>query len=208
MNYNINDPSSSLAMVQTPIKPITIEAFLQLPETKPASEFIDGQIVQKPMPQGKHSTIQGDLGSAINVILKPARIARAYPELRCTFGGRSIVPDVAVFAWERIPRDDDGKVANVFALAPDWTIEILSPDQSQTKVVRNILHCLAQGTQMGWLIDPDEELVFVYLADPQGEKPGNQTISVFEQKDALLPVPGFAESFQLTVGQLFSWLED
>jgi Uma2 family endonuclease len=195
-------------MVQTPIKPITIEAFLHLPETKPASEFIDGQIIQKPMPQGKHSTVQLDLGAAINLALKPQHIARSYTELRCTFGGRSIVPDVAVFAWEQIPRDDDGKVANTFALAPDWTIEIFSPDQSQTKVIRNILHCLAHGTQMGWLIDPDEELVFVYFTDTQGVKLAKQTISVFEQKESLLPVPEFAESFQLTVGQLFSWLED
>jgi Uma2 family endonuclease len=187
-------------MVQTPIKTITLEAFLHLPETKPASEFINGQIIQKPMPQGKHSTIQGDLGTAINTILKPHQIARAYPELRCTFGGRSTIPDIAVFAWDRIPRDDDGKVANVFALAPDWTIEILSPEQSQTKVVRNILHCLSHGTQMGWLIDPDEELVFVYLA--------NRTISVFEQQEDLLPVPEFATSFQLTIDRLFSWLEN
>ncbi len=34
-------------MVQTPIKPITVEEFLKLPETKPASEYIDGQIIQK-----------------------------------------------------------------------------------------------------------------------------------------------------------------
>jgi Uma2 family endonuclease len=110
------------------------------------------------------------------------------------------VPDLAVFAWERIPRDEDGKVANVFALAPDWTIEILSPEQSQTKVVRNILHCLSNGTGMGWLIDPEEELVFVYLAD--------RTISVFEAKSDLLPVPEFASAFQLTIDRLFSWLED
>ncbi len=187
-------------MVQSPIKALTLEAFLKLPETKPASEFVDGQIIQKPMPQGKHSTIQGDLGNAINTLLKPNRVARAYPELRCTFGGRSTVPDIAVITWARIPRDDDGKVANVFTIAPDWTIEILSPDQSQTKVVRNILHCLSHGTQMGWLIDPEEELVFVYLAD--------RTISVFEEKNDLLPVPEFAVSLQLTVGQLFSWLED
>lgn len=187
-------------MVQTSIKPITLEAFLKLPETKPASEFIDGQIVQKPMPQGKHSTIQGDLVSAINTILKPHKIARAYPELRCTLGGRSTVPDVTVFSWERIPRDDEGKVANVFEIPPDWTIEILSPEQSQTKVVRNILHCLSNSTQMGWLIDPEEELIFVYRSD--------RTISVFEEKDELLPVPDFAASFQLTVGQLFSWLQD
>jgi Uma2 family endonuclease len=187
-------------MVQTSIKPIALEAFLKLPETKPASEFIDGQIVQKPMPQGKHSTIQGDLGASINHTLKSQQIARAYPELRCTFGGRSTVPDIAVFTWDRIPRDDDGKVANVFEIASDWTIEILSPDQSQTKVVRNILHCLSNGTKMGWLIDPEEELIFVYGFD--------RTISVFEDRDDLLPVPEFAKSFQLTVGQLFSWLAD
>ena len=79
-------------MVQTPTKPLTLDEFLQLPETKPASEFIDGQIIQKPMPQGKHSTIRGDIGADINRVLKPQHIARAYPELRCTFGGRSTVP--------------------------------------------------------------------------------------------------------------------
>ena len=187
-------------MVQTTPKALTLDEFLKLPETKPASEFIDGQIIQKPMPQGKHSTIQGDLGANINQALKTQRIARAYPELRCTFGGRSVVPDVTVFTWERIPRDQNGEVANTFAIAPDWTIEILSPDQSQTKVVLNILHCLAHGTQMGWLIDPDEKLIFVYFAD--------RTLAVFEASSDRIPVPAFAESFSLTVGQLFSWLEE
>ena len=185
-------------MVQTPTKPLTLDEFLQLAETKPASEFIDGQIIQKPMPQGKHSTIQLDLGADINRALKPQRIARAYPELCCTFGGRSTVPDVSVFTWERIPRDENGEVANTFAIAPDWMIEILSPDQSQTKVVRNILYCLAHGTQMGWLIDPEAELVFVYFAD--------RTIAFFEELGDRIPVPPFAESFSLTVGQMFGWL--
>jgi len=44
-------------MVQTPVKTLTLTEFLELPETKPACEFIDGMIIQKPMPQGKHSTI-------------------------------------------------------------------------------------------------------------------------------------------------------
>lgn len=187
-------------MVQTPAKPLTLEDFLKLPETKPASEFIDGQIIQKPMPQGKHSTIQSDFVPAVNAVLKPSKIARAYSELRCTFGGRSTVPDIAVFVWEGIPRDASGKVMNVFPLAPDWTIEILSPDQSQTKVVRNILHCLDHGTQMGWLIDPEEEMIFVYFAD--------RTIAIFEQPDQQLPVPDFAAGVELTIEQVFGWLEN
>jgi Uma2 family endonuclease len=187
-------------MVQTASKPLTLDEFLQLSETKPASEFIDGQIIQKPMPQGKHSTIQSDLAADIHRVLKPQRIARACPELRCTFGGRSTVPDLAVFTWERIPRDENGEVANSFAIAPDWTIEILSPDQSHTKVVRNILHSLGHGTQMGWLIDPEEVLVFVYFAD--------RTLAVFEELGDRIPVPTFAESFNLSVGEMFSWLTE
>jgi Uma2 family endonuclease len=129
-------------MVQKIQKTLTLEEFLQLPETKPASEYIDGQIIQKPMPQGKHSIVQGELVPNINLILKLQKIARAFPELRCTFGGRSIVPDIAVFAWSKIPRDENGEVSNTFLISPDWTIEILSPDQNQTKVTKNILHCL------------------------------------------------------------------
>jgi Uma2 family endonuclease len=184
-------------MVRTPSKLLTLEEFLKLPETKPASEYIDGEIIQKPMPKGKHSTIQGESVSIINAVVKTRRIARAFPELRCTFGGRSTVPDVAIFTWERIPRDANGEIGNIFLAAPDWTIEILSPEQSQTKVTKNILHCLKHGTQVGWLIDPDEQTVFVYIGE---------TVQVFDEAQQQLPVPSFASELKLTVGDLFAWL--
>ena len=44
--------------MSTLAQPITLETFLQLPETQPASEFIDGAVIQKPIPQGEHSRIQ------------------------------------------------------------------------------------------------------------------------------------------------------
>jgi Uma2 family endonuclease len=185
-------------MVQIPIKLLTLEEFLKLPETKPASEYIDGLILQKPMPQGEHSVLQTELPPAINLVLKSQQIARAFTELRCTFGGRSTVLDIAVFLWERIPRKENGGVDNVFLITPDWTIEILSPDQRQSKVTKNILHCLKHGTQMGWLVDPEEQCVFVYLYD--------QPTAVYDESNLILPVPAFAKDFELTVGRLFSWL--
>lgn len=185
-------------MVQTPTKPLPLEEFLKLPETEPASEYIGGRSIQKPMPQGEHSVIQGELVPAINAIVKPRRIARTFLELRCTFGGRSIVLDVSVFVWSRIPRKENGGVANVFPIAPDWTVEILSPDQSQTKVTKNILHCLKHETQMGWLIDPSEQCVFVYLPD--------RPTAFYDEPDERLPVPEFAREFNLTVEGLFNWL--
>jgi len=53
-------------MVKLSTQNLTLEEFPKLPETKPASEYINGQIIQKPMPQGKHSTIQGELVTSIN----------------------------------------------------------------------------------------------------------------------------------------------
>ncbi len=184
-------------MTTTLHEPVTLEDFLKLPETVPASELINGYIYQKPMPQGKHSRLQLKLCNAVNQVAEDKQVALAFPELRCTFRGRSIVPDVTVFSWGRIPFDANGEVENVFESHPDWTIEILSPDQNTTKVISNILHCLNSGTQLGWLIDPQERSVFAFLPEQQPlELTG----------DEQLPVPAFLE-LELTVAQVFGWLK-
>ncbi|NJM56638.1 MAG: Uma2 family endonuclease [Synechococcales cyanobacterium RU_4_20] len=185
-------------MVQAPPQTLTLAAFLALPETKPASEYLEGRVIQKPMPKGKHSVIQTELAPVANAVLRTAQIARAFNELRCTFGGRSIVPDTSIFLWSRISRDADGEIADRFESAPDWTIEVLSPGQSQTQVTRNILHCLKHGSSMGWLIDPQEKSILVFWPDRPTE--------IFDQPEQRLPVPAFAEAFQLTLGEVFAWL--
>ncbi len=187
-------------MVQTPIQAppqkITLATFLERPETKPASEYVQGEVTQKPMPQGEHSTLQGEFLFFLKVLFKSTGGLMAYPELRCTFGGRSIVPDITVFLANRVPRTIEGRVENVFSIAPDWTVEILSPDQSTTRVTKNILHCLEHGTQMGWLIDPAEETVFVY-------RPG-MGVDCFDTPEQRLIAPEFVEDFSLSIGELFS----
>jgi Uma2 family endonuclease len=186
-------------MVQTPVRQITLEEFLALPDTKPASEYIDGEIIQKPMPQGQHSVIQSYLLFEFITAWRGKDIAQAFPELRCSFGGRAVVPDVVVFEDAKIPYDENGDIENVFSIPPDWTIEILSPEQSTTKVLKNINHCLAHGTQMGWLIDPTDRSIFVIGAD--------RTLQIIDEPSAILPVPAFAASIQLTVEQVFSWIK-
>ena len=191
---------SSKAMVQTPVKSVSLSEFLQQPETKPASEYIDGRIIQKTMPKADHSAIQGELTAAINAALKGEKKGRALPELRCVFAERAIVPDITVIPWAEVPRNENGRLAGELLAPPHWMIEILSEGQSQTKVVRKIFHALAHGTQLGWLIDPVEDCVFSYTPDLR-------TV-LYEQPQQRLPVPDFAKDFQLTVGQLIAWLTE
>lgn len=178
-------------------QPISLEEFLQIPETKPASEYIDGEILQKPMPKAKHSRLQLKLCNTINDVTEDPKIAYAFPELRCTFGGRSIVPDIAVLLWKRIEFDDEGEPIDNVIIAPDWTIEILSPEQRANRVTGNILHCINHGCQLGWLIDPDDRSILVFFS--------NQQPQLCTATDHL-PVPKKI-SLSLTADQVFSWLK-
>ncbi len=183
-------------MITTVTNRLTLEEFLRQPETKPASEFINGEIQQKAMPQGEHSRIQIKLCTAINQVTEAKKIAYALPELRCTFGGRSLVPDVVIFQWNRIPRTEEGRIANRFNTYPDWSIEILSPEQSQIKVLDNLLHCSKYGTELGWLINPEEEVILVIFPE--------QKVKLCRGED-VLPVLDNID-LNLTVNSIFSWL--
>jgi Uma2 family endonuclease len=182
--------------IQSPSK-ISLEEFLLLPETKPASEYVDGHISQKAMPQGKHSTLQFEFPSVINRVGKPQKLAYAFPELRCTFGGRSIVPDLAVFEWPRIPLNSLGKIENRFEIAPDWTIEILSPEPSSSRVINKVLFCLKNHTKLGWMIDPEEELVIVFKPQQEPE---------IKENEDILPVLDVLSDLQLSATDLFGLL--
>ncbi|MDX2255611.1 MAG: Uma2 family endonuclease [Pseudanabaenaceae cyanobacterium bins.39] len=149
---------------------LSIEDFLALSETKPASEYLDGQIYQKPMPQGQHSTFQAEIVTAINLIGKPQRLVFAFPELRCTFGNTSIVPDIAVMRWAHIPFLENKRVANQVLVPPDWIIEILSPDQSPLRVMNKISVAITNGSELGWLISPAQDVIMVYQGDRLPER--------------------------------------
>lgn len=175
---------------------LTLAKFLELPETKPAHEYIDGQVIPKPMPKSRHSRLQGKLIHGINAVAEPQQIAYAFPELRCTFGGRSIVPDLAIFLWHNIALDQNGEPLDNVQIAPDWTIEILSPDQSANRVTGNILHCLNHGCRLGWLVDPGDRSVLVFQPQQQPQ--------LLHQADPLGVLAGI--ELDLTPEQLFSWL--
>ncbi|WP_019500256.1 Uma2 family endonuclease [Pseudanabaena sp. PCC 6802] len=176
---------------------LSLEEFLELPETKPASEYNNGQICQKVMPQGKHSKLQVGLSGWINQKGEADRSVYALTELRCTFSGRSIVPDIAVFTWERIPVDEAGEIINKITIAPDWIVEILSPDQSSIQTIEKIGFAIKHGTKLGWLIASEERTVLVFQGDRLPE---------IKQGDDLLPVLDELKDWHLSANDLFSLL--
>ena len=193
-------------MTTTPILPLTLEDFLKNPniDESPAWEYINGEVIQKPMPKTHHSRLQLKLASAIELVAEASQVALAFPELRCTFGGRSVVPDIAVVYWDKIPLNNAGEPENsAIFFAPDWTIEILSPNQKSTKVIDNILHCLEHGSPLGWLIDPDDKSIFVFQTQ-QTPRVYKADLSNNETPQETLPILDKIELY-LTANKIFSW---
>ena len=184
-------------MTNTQAKSLSLEEFLHLPETKPAQEFIEGDILQKPIPKGRHSRLQSKLCSEINQVSEYTKIAYAFPELRCSFGNRSIVPDIAVFLWLNIPFLSDGEVPDNFNLPPDLVIEILSPEQNPNKVIGNIVYCIENGSELGWFLDPEAQSILVFRRD--------RSPLVIQNQDTLPVLEGIGLS--LTAAQVFGWLK-
>ncbi|MEM9771893.1 MAG: Uma2 family endonuclease [Cyanobacteria bacterium P01_D01_bin.73] len=136
---------------------LSLEAFLKQEniDESPAWELVNGASLQKPMPTIFHSILQKRLTALIDSL---EGVYEAFLELRCVLSECSVVPDIAVVKRDRLPKEN-----GPFIGAPDWAIEILSPDQSTTRLIEKLHVCIKEGTQLGWIVDPAEQVVMVLL---------------------------------------------
>lgn len=177
---------------------LDLNRFLELPEERPALEFADGGVSQKLSPQGWHSRLQVALLDHLNKVALPVRRAFAFSELRVTFAGASRVPDISVYAWDRIPREENGRLLNVFLESPDIVFEIVSPEQSVNELIRRSVWFVANGVRLALVVDPADASVIAFRRDKEPIAwRGQDRIDLGE----LLP------NFELTVDALFASLQ-
>ncbi len=139
---------------------LTLDDFLKLPETEPASEFACGRVAQKPMPGLTHSIVQGLVVAMLRQFLRRTRLGLAGTELRCIFGApgeeRAFVPDVVFISSARLPRGDFRDTLQ-FRMAPDLAVEVLSPGQHVGRFTQKVQLYLRHGVRLVWVIDPVAE---------------------------------------------------
>lgn len=185
-------------MAITDRRRMTLDEFLELPDQKPALEFEpDGTVVQKMSPKGQHSVMQSAVVELINSFARGRRLALAFPELRSVYAGAAYVPDVSVYRWERIPRGDDGKVANDFYEPPDVAVEVVSPKQSVNFLVRKSVWYVEHGVRITLVIDPEDESVLVFR---------NEVNTAARRGADPIDLSDVLPGFELTAGQIFAEL--
>ena len=177
---------------------LTVEQFLQLPEIKPPLEFVRGRVVQKVSPVAPHCKLGQTLWLWIYRHTLVHQLGECFLELRCTFHGESLVPDVVYFDPGRIPSDDRGEyIAEGMHQAPDLIVEIISPGQTVKALSSRLARCIAKGVRLAWMVQPRKRRAFVF-------RPGRppETLQVGDELNGEDVLPGF----RLALAEMFGWL--
>jgi hypothetical protein len=135
-------------------------------------ELLKGKILEMSAPSPIHQEISGNLQGALFVFLKNSKckLYTAPFDVRFPQKGESQVytvvqPDLCVVCdFEKI--DSKGCVG-----APDLVVEILSPGNSKKEMKSKFALYQEEGVREYWIVDPERELVFVYVAENKKFKP-------------------------------------
>ena len=135
-------------------------------------ELLKGKILEMSAPSPIHQEISGNLQGALFVFLKNSKckLYTAPFDVRFSQKGESQVytvvqPDLCVVCdFEKI--DSKGCVG-----APDLVVEILSPGNSKKEMKSKFALYQEEGVREYWVVDPERELVFVYVAENKKFKP-------------------------------------
>ncbi len=146
----------------TPPKTVSVDEYLSNPEYR-HSEYVDGEVVALNVGSKKHSKIQVRCAGKLMDYLDQNPIGYAATELHCRLSIRGEVrfrlPDVAVVLNDS---DDEARYLN---RAPDFVVEIRSPEDSMQFLMRKMKDYFANGTRLSWLILPEEQTVMVLTPD-------------------------------------------
>jgi Uma2 family endonuclease len=179
---------------------ISLDEWLKQPDTEPSSEFVCGEVLQKPMPNLPHYLLTGLLVRLLGNFVALHNLGFVGPELRCVFGPmtgrRGYVPDIAFISRARVPRGDARSFVP-FRLPPDFVIEVLSPEQNVGRFTEKLQFYLRHGVRLVWVVDPIAETVTVHRQDDDPI-----TLSAGDILDGADVVPGFT----LPVADIFAQL--
>ena len=164
-------------------------AYLALPEEKPYLEYVDGVVLQKPMPNKDHRRLIEELVIEIGLYRRQAGGA-AGPEgrVRLPDGSGYRLPDTAY--WAPGVTDSNDSV-------PTVAVEVRSPDETMQSQRAKCRAFRRNGVQVCWLIDPVSRSVEVFEASRDGERlPADGALETSE-------MPGF----RLALADLFAALD-
>ena len=147
--------------------PLTVEAFLELPEPEGQKiELIEGEVVSMGRGGYKHERVKANIGRILNAWLTQHPIGVLFSETMFRLDQHnSPIPDVSFVLQHRVAPGLEGHIQG----APDLAIEVVSSEAAST-LERKIDLYLAHGSRAVWVAFPKQRLVRAYDATGASRK--------------------------------------
>lgn len=175
---------------------LTLEEFLELPDTKPASEYACGEVFQKPSAGFMRSALRGYLAYRMYDFVQAHRFGEFAFGWNCVFGPdddqRVYVPDLMFISAERVTNDE------TFWGAPDLTVDVLTPEHDAYRFAARIQFYLENGVRLAWVLNTTRHTAVIF-------RPGEDERELTEADtlDGEDVLPGFC----LPLAELFAQLD-
>ena len=168
---------------------MTLEEFLE--NDVPGYEYAKGKLIPMSPATRRHGKISAKVIWHLSSHVYENGLGELYTaETIFQVGERLMKPDVAFVSTPRLDVDEDKS----FPIPPDLAIEVVSPTDVHSRVVRKALDYLTAGTRLVWVLEPVSKTVTVYRSENDIKTLTNEATLTGEDV-----VPGFA----CPVGQLF-----
>ncbi len=135
-------------------RPATYDDLVAVPEHLVA-EIVDGELWTSPRPAPRHGRAAGALGALLTPAFDFGQNGpggwHIHPEPELHLGDQAVVPDIAGWRRERLPRLPE---TAYFVLPPDWVCEVLSPSTAQLDREKKLRVYAEHGVRHAWLVDP------------------------------------------------------
>lgn len=110
----------------------------------------------------------------------------------------TLSPDASYISEERLRQLPKGGLRGFPAVCPDFVIELLSESDSMAESHSKMSDWMANGAELGWLIDPYNRQIFVYR--------GGRTVERFTGEE--LAGEGPVTGFTLNLSDVWSCYQD
>ncbi|KXK51072.1 MAG: Uma2 family endonuclease [Anaerolineae bacterium] len=149
------------------IAQMTLEEFLNRPDTNLPMEYEDGEVIMLPMPTTRHQRISRKLTRVIEDMISSGEVF--FAPLDVKLGGRVYQPDVF---WVKAGSACVDRGSH-FDGPPDLVVEIASPSTSRRDRREKFTTYESSGVGEYWLIDPDGAVIEVHtLVDGKYQRYG------------------------------------
>jgi Uma2 family endonuclease len=146
------------------IRLMTAEELGKKPQTDAHVELVKGEIITMTPAGYEHGECAGNVFAALHAFVRQHKLGKVYAAETGFILSRNPdtvrAPDAAFVSNERVAQQK--RREGFFDGAPDLSVEVVSPDDTDEEVEAKVLDYLGSGTRLVWVVRPRTRTITSY----------------------------------------------